>query len=551
MQIEKSDSPDINRIREELLSLANRITGIETSLAYLKGQIIQSGEKESVQPEADFEQNSSLNSEESIEFRVGEYGMAWLGNIVLLFGIIFLVQYLQNSGNLIFSALTGFISIAGIYAISHFTQVSYSYLSKLFAYNGHLLLFFMTLRLHFFQAEPLIRNLAVGLFVLIIVSGILFYISCRRKSELMAGIVLLMMLITGIISNSTQFTSGMAAFVALLAVILYYRFGWINLVFIFISLIYLTHSDWLLNDPFTGNKLEFIISPDSGYFYFYSTGLIFSLLAIMPKKENVSNDFIITSVVWNGLGFSFILALIVLNYLTNNYIIVFSIISAICLVYSIILQSHSFLKITASMYVLYGFLAMSVAFYGILFLPRVYTLLSVQSLLVVTMALWFHSRFIVIMNTILFMLLLIFYLRAPESLNATNFSFMFAALITARVINWKKERLNIKTDLIRNLYLIFGFVMTLIAFYHAVPVSYITAAWISAAILFFILSRLLNNIKYRWMAIATLVICAIKLIFIDLSDIDIGFRVLMFLFLAIISIAVSILYTKYFIKKKE
>lgn len=551
MQIEKSDSLDINKIREELLSLTNRITGIEASLEYLKGQIIQSGEKESVQTETDFEQNSSTNSEESIEFRVGEYGMAWLGNIVLLFGIIFLVQYLQNSGSLIFSALTGFFSVAGIYTLSYFTQVSYSYLSKLFAYNGHLLLFFTTLRLHFFQAEPLIRNVAVGLFVLIVVLALLFYLSYRRKSELMAGIVLLMMLITGIISNSTQFTSGMAAFVALLAVVLYYRFGWINLVFIFISLIYLTHSDWLLNNPFIGGKLEFIKSPDSGYLYFYSTGLIFSLLAIMPKKENVSNDFIITSVVWNGLGFSFVMALIVLNYLTSNYVIVFSIISVICLIYAIVLQSHTFLKITASMYALYGFLSMSVAFYGILFLPRAFTLLSVQSLLVVVVALWFHSRFIVIMNTILFMMLLIFYLRDPVSLNTTNFSFMFAALITARVLNWKKERLNIKTDLIRNLYLVFGLVMTLIAFYHAVPLSYITVTWISVAILFFILSKLLNNIKYRWMAIATLVTCAIKLIFIDLSDIDIGFRVLMFLFLAIISIAVSILYTKYLIKKKE
>lgn len=551
MQIEKSDSPEIYSIREELRSLEIRITSIEASLEYLNGRTIQSGEKESLQADADFEQNSSLNSEESIEFRVGEFGMAWLGNIVLLFGIIFLVQYLQNSGNLMFSALTGFVSVAAIYAVSYFTRVSYSYLSKLFAYSGHLLLFFMALRLHFFQAEPLIRDGLVGLFILIVVAGVLMYLSYRRKSQLMAGLVLLMMLITGIISNSPQFTSGMTALVALLAVMLYSRFGWINLVFIFISLIYLTHIDWLLNNPLMGNKLEFIKSPGTGYLYFYSTGLIFSLLALIPKKENVSDDFIITSVVWNGLGFSFVLILTVLNYLTNNYVPVFGFIAVICLAYSIVLQSRSFLKITASMYALYGFIALSVAIYGILLLPKAYMLLSLQSLLVVTMALWFRSRFIVIMNTILFMLLLIFYLTSPVSYNTTNFSFMLVALITARVINWKKERLNIKTELIRNLYLIFGFVMTLIAFYHAVPPSYIAVSWIFASILFFILGRLLNNIKYRWMAIAALVASAIKLIFVDLSDIDIGFRVLVFLLLAIISITVSILYTKYLIKKKE
>jgi hypothetical protein len=236
--------------------------------------------------------------------------------------------------------------------------------------------------------------------------------------------------------------------------------------------------------------------------------------------------------------------------LQNNYVPVFGAIAVCCLAYAVILQSRSSLKITASMYALYSFLAMSVAFYGILLLPKAYMLLSLQSLLVVTMALWFRSQFMVVMNSILFMGLIAVYLSTEGNHSPTNFSFMFVALISARIINWKKERLNIKTEYIRNLYLFLGFSMTLIAFYHAFPESYITVSWISAAILFFALGRLMKNIKYRWLAISTLIASAIKLIFVDLSDIDIGFRVLVFLFLAIISITVSILYTKFLIKKK-
>jgi len=127
---------------------------------------------------------------------------------------------------------------------------------------------------------------------------------------------------------------------------------------------------------------------------------------------------------------------------------------------------------------------------------------------------------------------------------------MMVAFITARVINWKKERLNIKTEFIRNIYLVSGFTMTLIAFYHAFPTSYITVSWIAAAMLFFLLGRLMHNIKYRWLAIGALGASAIKLIFVDLSNIDIGFRVMVFLLLAIISITVSILYTKYLSRKK-
>jgi hypothetical protein len=229
----------------------------------------------------------------------------------------------------------------------------------------------------------------------------------------------------------------------------------------------------------------------------------------------------------------------------------FSAISIFCLIFSVILQSRSSLKISASMYALYGFLGMSVAFYGIFLFPDAYMLFAIQSLLVVSMALWFRSRFIVVMNTILFVVLLTFYLSNKTSYNSINFSFMLVAFITARVINWKKERLNIKTELIRNTYLVAGFIMTLVAFYHAFPASYITVSWIMAAMLFFLLSRLLQNIKYRWLAIAALIASGIKLIFADLSDLDIGFRVLIFLLLAIISITVSVLYTKFLIRKKE
>lgn len=551
MQKDKTDSPELNSLREEIQVLKTRVTRIEASLGTLKGQEIQFKERDSALADDDFELSFPLQTEDSIEFQVGGSGMAWLGNIVLLFGISFLAQYLQSSGYLVFSALIGFVSVAAIYAGAYYTRTSLSYLSKLFAYTGHLLLFYMALRLHFFQAEPLIKSNLIGHFALILVPGVLFYLSYRRKSQLMSGMVLLMMLVSGIISNSPSFAAVITTLVAFLAMMLYYRFGWLKIVFIFIFLIYLGHLNWLLNSPFAGNKLEFIKSPGIGYFYLFATGLIISLLALIPKKEDVSDEFIITSVVWNGLIFSSVLALTVVTYLSTNYVPVFGVLAILCLAYSVVLQSRSFLKITASMYALYGFLAMSVAFYGILLLPKAYMLLSIQSLLVVSMALWFGSRFIVVMNTILFMMLMIFYLASSRSHNPTNFSFMLVALITARIINWKKERLNIKTELIRNLYLMFGFVMTLIAFYHAVPASYITISWIFAALLFFILGRLINNVKYRWLAIAMIIASAVKLIFVDMSDIDIGFRVLVFLLLAIISISVSILYTKYLIKKRE
>lgn len=551
MEMEKSDPHELKPIREEIRQLKNRINLIEAVLDIQEWKSTQPATAVPEQPEDDFELNFTSESGNSVEFRMGEYGMAWLGNIVLLFGIAFLVQYLQNSGYPLFAALTGFVSVAAIYAGCYFTRTAYAYLSKLFEYTGHLLVFFMVLWLHFFQSEPLIKNNTVALAILIATLGVLFYLSFRRKSQLMAGMVLIMILISGIISNSVRVAPAMTSIAALLAVVLYYRFGWLKLVFAFIFLIWLAHLNWLLNNPFGGNNPEFIPSPGTGYLYLLACGFIFSLPALIPKKENISDEFLITAVIWNGLGFSALLALTSVTYLSNNYVPVFAAISVFCLAYAIILRSKSTLKILASIYALYGFLAMSVSFYGIMQLPEAYMLLAIQSLLVVSMALWFRSRFIVVMNTILFALLLAFYLTDESRFNSINFAFMLVAFVTARVINWKKERLKIKTELIRNLYLIFGFTMTLIAFSHVFPSSFISVSWIIAAILFFMAGRLIKNIKYRWLAIASLVAAAFRLILIDMSNVDIGFRVLVFLFMAIISIAVSVLYTKYLIKKKE
>jgi uncharacterized membrane protein len=143
------------------------------------------------------------------------------------------------------------------------------------------------------------------------------------------------------------------------------------------------------------------------------------------------------------------------------------------------------------------------------------------------------------------------YLKEPLGSNISNFTFMMVALVSARIINWKKERLNIKTEIVRNLYLIAGFAMTLIAFHHAFPEKYITASWIMAAILFFVMSVLIKNIKYRWVAIASMIASAIRLIFVDMSNINIGYRVLIFLSLAIISLTISILYNRYLHKKSN
>ena len=214
------------------------------------------------------------------------------------------------------------------------------------------------------------------------------------------------------------------------------------------------------------------------------------------------------------------------------------------MIFSIILKSFSKWKFVPAFFAMYGFMAISISVYGILKLPYTYLLLTIQSLYVVCIALWFRSKIIISMNAFLFFMLLITYLFSSPSIDSINFSFVAVALLSARIINWKRQLLEIKTTLIRNFYLIVTFIMTLYSLFKSVPEQYVTLSWTIAAIAFFLLSLLLKNIKYRWMAIGTLIVTAFYLFIIDLAKISMVYRIVAFLFIAVISITISLYYAK-------
>ena len=59
-----------------------------------------------------------------------------------------------------------------------------------------------------------------------------------------------------------------------------------------------------------------------------------------------------------------------------------------------------------------------------------------------------------------------------------------------------------------------------------------------------ILSILLHNIKYRYFSILTIVVTGGHLFFVDLGQLEVGYRVIAFLVFAVVSLGVSLYYTK-------
>ncbi len=534
---------EIEKILNSLQSVELRLSKLEAALNITDSESIYLSEKhqETVDPILN---GVILNDEEKgIESRIGRFGLAWLGNIVLLFGITFLTQYMMNLGYSLFSFLIGYFASASIFLLANYIKKANVHLALIFRINALVLLFYFTVRLHFFSVSPIIPGKIVSIFILLILVALQVYLSIRDESQPFAALAVFFALAAAILGDTTNLTLPIVIITATGVVYIYRRFNWEPLLIVTIFLTYLVFFLWLFGNPLSGHTMEMITEHHFGIIYLFGLGVCFSILSLFRKNDSVSDDFLISVIIINGILFTFLLLLMVLRFFSSDYVNLFTAITICTLIFSIILHSKSDWYFASAFYALYGFMAMSIALYGIFGLPGVYLVLSVQSLLVVSMALWFRNRLIIVMNSLLFLTILIIYLLSSKNINGVNFCFAFIALISARIINWKRSRLYIKTDMIRNLYMIEGFFMMLLALLHAVPKQFVTFSWSMAALIYFVISLLLKNIKYRYMALGTMIFSAFYLFIVDLARIGIIYRVLALLFLAVISIGISIYYT--------
>ncbi len=529
-------------IENRMRSVEERLSRMEAILKVQAGNLIRVSPDEIVPEQTMPDAVELIDDEEGLESTIGRFGLAWMGNIVLFFGITFLGQYLANKGLPLISALIGYSAAAAIFLLSRYLKKSNESLAFLFKINGQLLLFYITIRLHFFSAAPLIDQKYIVIILLFLIIGYQVYWAIRNKSQTLSALSVIFVLTTAIITDSTHIMLPLVVLTALVSVYYFFRFRWQPLVFVTIILTYVSFFIWMYGNPLMGHPMAMINDHHNGIAYLFLLAGCYSSILLFRQKESSSDDFYIGVTFTNGIIFTLLLLLSVLKFFSNDYVSLFVVITICCLLFSILLHARSEWNFAAAFYALYGFMAMSIALYGLFGFPKVYLLLSFQSLVVVSMALWFRNRLIVVMNSLLFLTILLVYFVSSKSVDSVNFSFAIISLVSARVINWQKSRLEIKTDFIRNLYLFEGFVMVMLALYHSIPKHFITLSWILAALLYFLLSFILKNIKYRYMALGTMICAALYLFIVDLAKIELIYRVLALLFLSAISIGISMYY---------
>jgi hypothetical protein len=252
----------------------------------------------------------------------------------------------------------------------------------------------------------------------------------------------------------------------------------------------------------------------------------------------------IALILLNCLGFSVLVFLATVTHLPRDYPAIALGVFVLLMVFSVVQWLRTNQQLGPAIYACFGFMALSIAIYGYAAIPDSFFWLSVQSLLVVSIALWFRSRILVVVNSVIYVGILIGYFALSRSSDAVNFSFAIVALSSARVMNWQKQRLTLRTDRLRNVYLFIAFVLIFYALFQVAPPQYVTLSWTMTAVVYFLLSYLLKSSKYRLMGFAAMLVTVVYLFLIDLASLDPRFRVAAFMFLGLMAVMISLYYTR-------
>jgi hypothetical protein len=194
-----------DKISRRLLDIELRLSKLESAFIISDHESPFISEEQGAtlsQPDYSF---TSEEDDKGLESQIGRFGLAWLGNIVLLFGITFLSQYLMNLGHQLLSAILGYFAASAIFSLSYYLKKSNEHLAFMFKMNAQVLLFYITLRLHFFSAAPVISDKTISLILLLVIVVFQSYISIRNKSQAFAALAAIFAITLSILSDTTHF----------------------------------------------------------------------------------------------------------------------------------------------------------------------------------------------------------------------------------------------------------------------------------------------------------------------------------------------------------
>jgi hypothetical protein len=483
-------------------------------------------------------------SEEALEFAVGQSGFAIAGIVVLTLGAASLLALPFPGTSAVVPPLAGYLTAAAIFALAHAGRRSFELAARYLRGAAMAILFLATLRLSFPAAHHLLSvDSAIVRLLLVGVVGLNLWIALRQKSAGLTAIALAAGAVTLALAHAAWFQFGGLVLLAMAATFVTERNSWAVLRLVVVAGATATYAAWALAPGATGGS-PFAPMPAIAPAILLSCTLVFASVTLWRPR-------LTTETAWDAVhalsvcafGYAFFFAHTVASY-AADLAVWHAAACAMFLGLAIAFWVRQRSRAATFFYAMTGYAGLSVAILKLAPAPAVFVWLSMQSVVVVATATWFRSRFIVVANFLIYVGIVLVYMFATERETGISLGFGVVALVTARILHWQQDRLELKTTLMRNAYLLSAFVVFPYALYHLVPARQVALAWVGLALGYYGLHFLIKNQKYRWMGHATLLLTTCYLVVVATSRFEPAYRVLSFLVLGAALLGVSLAFTR-------
>ncbi len=534
--------------------LGERLARIEERLSSLESQLQAASRRQDFnsslssdlpQPEAErLPAKAEEEREEALELALGQRWFAHVGILVLALGAAFTLSLPFAGLPPIVPSLMGYTVVGCLFLVSWVWRTSFELLSRYLYAAAMALLYFATLRLFYFGVPVLSADSTLGRAILLAAVVINLAIAFRRQSPFLLALAFPMGCLTALLLHSAV---GLFALLTLLSAVVTYawvRYGWSWVLLAGTPAVFLTHLLWALQVPTRGGEFQFVKEPSTGLFVLLLYAVILASGPLLRQTQKSEDAFtVVSSLLISGLGYT----LFVLHSIASfDAIRVPSNLAATAVFLGLAALFWKIQKsqLTCFFYAMTGYMALSVAILGAFTPPNVFVWLSVQSLIVVATALWFCSPFIVVANFFIYLAIVATYMVLTKQETGVSLVFGLVALLSARTLNWQKERLHLKTGKMRNAYLAGAFIVFPYALYHLVPRAYVALSWVCVAGLYYLLNLLIQNQKYRWMGHFTLLITVFYVLFVGIVQLPSTQRIVSLLLLGTVLVVISLVFTR-------
>ncbi len=482
-------------------------------------------------------------AEGELEAVIGQNLFAKVGIIVLAIGGALTLSLPWKELPPLVPSLAGWSVAVALFIIARLLQKAMPLNARFFRGSGIALLFFATLRLSYFGAPSQLdpgsaaAAAALGLAVLANI-GIAWW----RKSVFLTGLALLTGYAAALAVGAPWYVLGVVTLLLMVAGFAGRRHGWPWLPVFAIPCTFLTYLIWAVGNPVTGNRLEVVSDPFASVWFLLAwmvTNALFTSFRRVRSEDGLEGQ--IASLL-NSAGYVLFLLHTLIGF-NDSFALANAAASAVLLGLAVMFWMRERSQFATFLYAMTGYGALTVALIKVSVIPDLFVWLSAQSLLVVITAVWFRSRFILVANFLIYLAVITSYMVLVERESGISLVFVLVALTSARILRLRKDKLELKTELMRNAYLTSAFIVFPYALYHIVPSSWVAVSWVGISLFYYVMSMLTKVRKYRWMGHNTLLLAVVYVLVMSIGRMEGAQRIVSFLIIGTVLLVVSVVFS--------